>query len=63
MSGPKHSKPPTEPASPRFDVTITGDRIRLLDDDGQDAAGLYLPWMSRQDQFEIAPRFDALIKG
>lgn len=48
--------------SPMFDVTVTGDRLRLMDGAGEDVAALYLPWISREDRAEIARRFDALLK-
>lgn len=49
--------------SSRFDVTVTGDRLRLLDVHGEDVAALYLPWISPEDRAEIARRFDTLIRA
>jgi len=55
-------RPQRTRCSPRFDVAVTGDRLRLLGHDGADVARLYLPWIAPEDRLEIARRFDDLLR-
>ena len=51
----------TTQCNSRYSVTISGDRIRFAQPNGEEGEMLVLPWVSPEDRAELRKRFGAMV--